>query len=149
MNRLSFVFAAGCWLFLGGCELNDSERCRNDLEWDSTVKLCHAKASEDDTGTTGAVDSDETDAAGDAGDPSVPFGTPCTEDANCGGETDFCLINPLAPTEPGVCTRLNCGADDCPASTFQCCDCTSLGSQVACVPEADVATAEMFGCSCS
>ena len=149
MNLLGAV--ATCLLFLSGCALADSDRCSGGLVWDEKVKLCHPGTETDgDTASeTDSTDSGENDTSLDAGDgTAVTFGTPCTDDVSCTGEVDLCLKNPLAPNDPGICTLENCTADDCP-DTFLCCDCGSLGAEIACMPEAEAGTAEMFGCSCS
>ena len=144
MNSLKTVLL---WLFClawFGCELSPSERCSGDLVWDEAVQLCHANPEVIDTET----DTVGTDIEVDGGGDGPTFGTTCTADEDCTGEVDFCLISPFAPNDPGVCTLENCSAEDCP-DTFRCCDCSSLGLQVACVPEEDAGMVQAFGCSCS
>lgn len=120
------------------CELSDGKRCAGDLLWDDAVHLCYAPPATD------AATSDETDDAGT----SSTFGTLCNGDEECSGEVDFCLFNPMAPNDPGMCTLENCKAEDCP-DAFECCDCTSLKLPTACVRETDASTLIMFGCTCS
>ena len=153
MNR--FIPLIFFWLWVSGCKISDADRCADDLVWDKTVRLCRAPASTDDTETLqesdadgGAIDS-ERDTDADAGiEETATFGTPCSNNDECTGEVDFCLLDPRNPGEDGICTLEDCGPSDCP-DDFRCCDCSAQGADIACMPTADAATAELFGCTCS
>ena len=133
---------------IAGCELSDGDRCKGELVWDKRVKLCHFPDSTNEENDTALQQgSGTTDAAIDSSTGST-FGSMCATNADCNGDVDYCLIDPLNPNDPGVCTLENCVPDDCPAD-YQCCDCSALGATIACVPNAAVGTATLIGCQCT
>jgi hypothetical protein len=153
MNPLRSIMI--CLVCVFGCELSESDRCKGGLVWDEAVKLCRVQVvdsgDEPGTGDTSVPDAGPDageDTGEDTSDDAATFGTPCTGNEECLGEINFCLTNPLAPGDPGICTIENCTAGDCPEA-YRCCDCSIWGAAVACMPEENASTAAASGCTCS
>lgn len=102
-----------------------------------------ADVEDTDTGTA------DGDAGADGGDVEG-LGEPCTQTGGeCGGyEADFCLYNPMDPTQ-GFCTTTGCNEDGC-APTYTCCDCTGamyFGVDL-CAPADYAEMLPQAGCAC-
>ncbi len=71
-----------------------------------------AAAADDAAGADAATAPEDAAAGSDA--VSVPLGTTCLEDADCGGETNFCARQPGTPS--GYCSIKGCtvSPNDCP-----------------------------------
>lgn len=132
-----------------GCEISDGDRCPDGYDWDAEVKACLEQ--DTDTGPDGDTDTDDPDAGTDGGD-SDGLGEECFSDDECAGfDADHCVLNPLAPSDPGYCSYEGCDTedDDCP-SPYICCDCTGLGIEdTSCVTLTDAETVQLYGCVCS
>jgi hypothetical protein len=93
------------------------------------------------------TDSDTEDDGGPT-DAGVGLGETCMNSSDCQDyAADSCLTHPMSPGDPGYCTIQNCVAADCPEG-WQCCDCDSLGWVIACMDDANAATATSMGCTC-
>ena len=113
-----------------------------------------SKISKDDEAEDTATTEKETEDAGDgdAGESSDEFsgiGTVCeaASDDCAEFDADYCLIDPTNPSEPGLCTVTGCDTRGCP-DTYQCCDCSGLGMEIVCVPDASAAAVSVH-CQCS
>jgi hypothetical protein len=109
------------------------------------------EAADVDAGDTETGADTDTDADTDADAGVEGMGDACTQTGGeCDGfpEADFCLYNPIDPTQ-GVCTTTGCIADGCPA-TYTCCDCTGASYFfVDLCASADYASQlPMAGCTC-
>jgi hypothetical protein len=127
---------------LVSCSINASERCAEDRTWNSDYKGCWippdttagAPASAGQTSGGDAAAGRSSGGGGAGGDSSAAgasstrpnnLGASCKKDADCTeGLAGVCLIDPNAPSDPGVCTIPNCTAADC-GTDFRCCDCTT------------------------
>ncbi len=98
-----------------------------------------------DTATPDAGSSD----TGESGGSVSGIGTSCNGqgDACAGYDADYCLMDPTNPDAPGMCTVRGCDTKGCP-DTYLCCDCSGLGMEIMCVPEASAGTISAF-CPCS
>jgi hypothetical protein len=144
---------------LGGCSIDDADRCLSGYAYDKQLKTCLPPRGDSgadgalitDTGPTADMDLEDT-APAEAGTDAQPaddssgasiFGEPCQDSWDCVGDADYCLFDPI--NQVGVCTYDNCTADSCPKK-FQCCDCTGIGLAVICAPENEPTLESM--CSC-
>jgi hypothetical protein len=127
-------------LFLGAaCSIDASERCAEERTWNGKYKGC-LTPTETAGSSAGGSDSDGENAAGGRTAPGATggetsttqtaptlrdnLGATCERNGDCStGSASLCLLDPSAPTSPGVCTIPNCGTNDC-GSEFRCCDCT-------------------------
>lgn len=144
---LSSLMAVG-FFALGqvGCTIADEDRCVEGYEWSQQYLSC-LLVEDDDTDTGEDTDEDDGGSSGD-GSVELGLGEECTESTECADYTaDYCIISPMAPSEPGYCTIEDCIASDCP-SGWQCCDCTGLGWVQACMDDANATTAATYGCTC-
>ena len=151
-----------------GCSVADKDRCSEGRTWNPEYSACFdpaggaASAGSSSIGGSQAeqVDAGDAGGAGSAGGASTTnnasnLGTACTKDADCaGGLAPSCLLNPQAPSDPGICTVLNCDAAACGA-LYDCCDCSAspiLGSswpESKCIPTSSVPTLTQLSCTCS
>jgi hypothetical protein len=133
------------------CGITDADRCSEGRVWSKQYQGCLDPPTDSSTGDAG-------DDAGTVGQPdsgTTELGATCSSDNDCKGATaTTCLLDPTAPTSPGMCTIPNCTAADCGGTDFHCCDCTqspvlsSLWTAPVCVPVANVATLSSIACTC-
>ena len=151
MSRVCCLAILGAAL---GCSVADKDRCSEGRTWSPEYRSCFGATS---GGTSSAGSSSIGGSQGDevdAGD-TTNLGISCTKDADCaGGIATSCLLNPQAPSDPGICTVLNCDAAACGA-LYDCCDCSAspiLGSSwpvSKCIPTSSVPTLTQLSCTCS
>lgn len=154
------VLTAMC---LTGCVVDDSDRCLDDAVWSEEERACIPKPVVSDTDTTPTGDSessvDTTPADTNPGDSDTTdgegsgLGENCTGDDSCATyQASYCLKDPMAPNDPGICSVPNCTASDCGAD-FACCDCTSSAlvpwPTPVCAPAGDAGTLGSVGCTCA
>ena len=173
MHRLYF---AAILATLVACNVSDKDRCSEGREWSSQFGGCvdpvgsagRPNASDGGTDSGGAGQAGTESVAGGSGvagsgniagagnaSPTPNLGATCTSDADCAnGSARSCLLNSQAPSQPGICTILNCDASAC-GEAFDCCDCTQspmLGStwpSPKCIPTSSTPTMTALSCTCS
>ncbi|MBN2801730.1 MAG: hypothetical protein JXR91_01415 [Deltaproteobacteria bacterium] len=150
-NKYILLIVTLFWVtgFLSGCTPSDDDRCLDGYSWVKEYKLCMAddeiEVMDSEEGSDSAVIEIEENG----------LGASCLTDDDCQEyEANRCLLDPLSPGKPGVCTVFDCKSADCTGAN-QCCDCTSVNSEFMetdepfCVPDAHVEILIGFGCSCS
>lgn len=147
MPRLTFL-AGMCCLLLGGCTIQDSDKCVDGLQYDKEMGACV----DPEEGATDTNGNPSDGGAGDSG-PSdagevTGIGEPCTVQENCADYyADYCIKDPSA--EQGACTVQNCPQNACPA-LFLCCKCPdAFGIPSICIGEEDTGELEKMTCSCT
>ena len=109
-----------------------------------------SKDEDEDTATTETGTEDAgIDDAGENGDEFSGIGTTCEAKSDDCAEfdADYCLVDPTNPEAPGLCTITDCDTRGCP-DAYQCCDCSELGMEIMCVPDASAAAVGPY-CQCS
>lgn len=106
----------------------------------------------DTSGGPAEVDAGDTDTETGIPDAGIDgLGAACTESGGeCAAlEADFCLYNPMDPTQ-GECTTAGCLAEGCPA-TYTCCDCTDATYYFTdlCAPSDYAEQLPLAGCTCA
>ena len=151
-------FFIGAVLFIGlvAC-VTDSNRCVPGLVYAPALKACVADNDGSvDASTDATVASDgEATSEGGADAASSGLGTACGGDPECAGHrASYCLKNPSAPSDPGICTIPQCSAADCGAD-YACCDCGNASVDAlkslprgVCFPRAQVSAVQPIGCVC-
>ena len=131
-----------------GCDIDDADRCPVGYDWSPEAKACIEQDTDTDSDTDTGIDGD----AGTDGGGSDGLGAECFGDDDCEDfDADYCVLNPLAPDDPGYCSYAGCETsnDTCPAP-YICCDCTGLGIEdTSCVTPEDAETVQLYGCVCS
>jgi len=149
--RLRHLLIAIISAFLLSCTIADEDRCVSGYSWDAELQSCRKDTpldTETESATDTALDSgSDTDADGGPGTDQDTgpegFGASCTKDGTeCAGYdiANYCLYNPMKPTEGGICTIKDCSPGGCPGQ-YQCCDCSIA---IACIPPEAVGQ----GCTC-
>ncbi len=142
------VVAAGLWLFAAGtgCAIDEADRCPEGYVYQSDWKVC--LVADSSPGTGGAPGQA---AGGAAGAPNTALGTPCTGQGECGGAASYCLLNPFAPADPGMCTVEGCDQAAC-GGDHVCCDCDSVSlvdwPAPLCIPNGNDGQLLGVGCTC-
>ena len=118
----------------------------------SKISKGDTEAASDEGSDTGETDTGDAGVAADSGDTDTDafggIGTLCAEEGDCAEfDADYCLLDPTHPTDPGFCTVTECNVRGCP-DAYQCCDCSGLGMEIMCAPEAAVAQIGVY-CQCS
>ncbi len=133
------------------CGISDEDRCSDGQTYVAERGICQLPpVMPQDSGVVATSTQTDAGASGGSG-----LGTSCAADADCAGlSADYCLLNPQAPSDPGICTLQNCAAAaDCATPGFACCDCAGVAlvswPAALCVPDANATSVSGLGCSCS
>lgn len=160
MNRygMACAVAFAAALFGGAACVTSENRCVEGFEFVSTYKACVPVADASATDAS-SVDGAAAD-GGDGGDGGAAIsasglGDSCGGDPDCAGKkASYCLKDPLAPSDPGICSVPQCTATDC-GEQHRCCDCGSAAvpelqawPRGVCLPSDQVSTVQSFGCVC-
>ena len=142
-----------------GCTVDDDERCVDGYVWNDVEKACllpiDTSAADDTVSETvqGEDTGTSTDSStGSDSEPEIGLGETCVDDNSCSGyQANYCLLDPSAPSNPGICTILNCTAGGC-GGQFTCCDCAkspfvTLPGPI-CAPNSNVADLSQALCEC-
>jgi hypothetical protein len=157
-RELFWLFCTTAFLVTASCSIANDDRCPSGYFWKDDYMSCLPIVdsgtdtdtdTDTDTGTDGDTDTENDGGSlDDSGAPKPGFGIECTDESACEDYlADYCIVSPLAPTEPGYCTVENCSASDCPDG-WQCCDCTALTWVKACMDDENAATAASLKCTC-
>lgn len=138
-------------LLATACGIDESERCPEGYVWHSQYQGCLGP---EPAGGAAGIAGAAGDAAGAEANPGE-LGASCREDGDCAtGPATTCLLDPTAPSDPGMCTIADCTAEDCGGTDYQCCDCTTSvalrGTWLlpVCAPSSRTRTLSGVGCSC-
>lgn len=134
-----------CSMALTGCSISDDDRCVDGMQWDDDYKSCVVAE---------PGDSDDADSQSDSAataDSDAQFSA-CTGAADCSTDpTDYCLLDPTHPDQPGICTIDECTTGSCPAGSL-CCDCSGNPlipfESALCIPGSQTSQLTTYGCTC-
>jgi hypothetical protein len=153
----------GLSLLLVSCTVPENQRCPDGYEYRDDWKVCIRIPEEASTGgVAGAAGAGGSAANGasSAGAAGTAEGTPdevalgdaCFDQGDCGGSVDYCLLNPLTPDDPGICTIADCSAPAC-GGDYVCCDCDSVAlvgwPAPLCIPNQQESQLTGLGCTCT
>lgn len=157
MKPVVYISILG-FLFIG-CVVDDADRCLGKYTWNAAQSACVPKSDNIDTDTINTVDTatttsseSEVEVSSDT-QPEQGLGEVCNSDAECVGfEASYCMLNPMSPGDPGICTISDCDADVC-GEDYTCCDCSSSAilntwTLPLCIPNENVSNLTMAGCTC-
>lgn len=151
LAALSFAAALG-----GAACVTSDNRCLPGFHFVGTYNACMEDPDAADDAASDASSGDASPSGDDGGDASASgLGASCDGDGDCAGKkASYCLKDPTAPNDPGVCSVPQCTASDC-GSDYSCCDCSAAVIDVlktwphgVCIPRENVTGAQSYGCVC-
>lgn len=162
--RMKRIYYLALFATALACSIADKDRCSEGRTWSPQLKGCldvdggagnindASGGSASAAGGTGVAG--DSSVAGTASTDASNLGSTCRADTDCAsGVATSCLLNPQAPSSPGMCTIPSCDAAAC-GDAYDCCDCTaapalkSTWTVPKCVPTANTATMKALSCNC-
>lgn len=132
------------------CNVPLDKKCVKGYLYDHDLHVCLPDGDDEETDTdTDKEDGGVVDVDGGCLEPGSFSGVneSCKEQFQCEDyDADFCLVDPLSGE--GGCVLTGCDKSACPCG-YSCCDCSSIGLPIFCVPEEVVTEMESYTCQCS